>query len=70
MIQTWGGTIVNINESFYADNNTMFYRPKTFTNEGHKMNELDNMSNVNRCICCGEIIPEGIQICPQCAGAK
>ena len=24
------------------------------------------MSNVDRCICCGEIIPEGRQICPIC----
>ena len=23
--------------------------------------------NANRCVCCGEIIPEGIQVCPQCA---
>ena len=21
----------------------------------------------NRCICCGEIIPEGLQVCPACA---
>ncbi len=20
----------------------------------------------NRCICCGEIIPEGLQVCPSC----
>jgi hypothetical protein len=22
----------------------------------------------NRCVCCGEIIPEGRQVCPSCAG--
>ena len=22
--------------------------------------------NVNRCVCCGEIIPEGRQVCPTC----
>lgn len=21
---------------------------------------------VNRCVCCGEIIPEGRQVCPNC----
>ncbi|MFR1406583.1 MAG: hypothetical protein ACLSS4_02100 [Acutalibacteraceae bacterium] len=24
------------------------------------------MANADRCICCGEIVPEGRQICPQC----
>lgn len=24
------------------------------------------MENVDRCICCGEIIPEGRQVCPNC----
>lgn len=24
----------------------------------------------NRCICCGEIIPEGRQVCPKCENAK
>lgn len=38
--------------------------------EIQRIKNNDNMSDVNRCICCGEIIPEGIQICPQCAGAK
>lgn len=23
----------------------------------------------NRCICCGEIIPEGRQVCPSCEAA-
>ena len=23
--------------------------------------------NANRCVCCGAIIPEGRQVCPQCA---
>lgn len=27
---------------------------------------LDAMTNTNRCICCGEIIPEGRQVCPRC----
>ena len=22
--------------------------------------------DVNRCVCCGEIIPEGRQVCPDC----
>ena len=25
---------------------------------------------VNRCVCCGEIIPEGRQVCPNCDGGK
>ena len=24
----------------------------------------------NRCVCCGEIIPEGIQVCPNCDNGK
>lgn len=26
------------------------------------------MSDADRCICCGEIIPEGRQVCPECEG--
>lgn len=26
----------------------------------------DNNMDDNRCVCCGEIIPEGRQVCPQC----
>lgn len=26
------------------------------------------MSDADRCVCCGEIIPEGRQVCPQCEG--
>lgn len=29
--------------------------------------EVD-IQNVNRCVCCGEIIPEGRQVCPNCEG--
>ena len=25
-----------------------------------------NIENVDRCVCCGEIIPEGRQVCPAC----
>lgn len=24
------------------------------------------MANADRCVCCGEIVPEGRQVCPQC----
>ena len=24
------------------------------------------MADVDRCVCCGEIVPEGRQVCPQC----
>lgn len=24
------------------------------------------MADADRCVCCGEIVPEGRQICPQC----
>ena len=24
------------------------------------------MPDADRCVCCGEIVPEGRQICPQC----
>ncbi len=30
--------------------------------DGH----IDEISNVNRCVCCGEIIPEGRMVCPVC----
>lgn len=26
------------------------------------------MSDADRCVCCGEFIPEGRQVCPQCEG--
>ena len=28
--------------------------------------EKDSADNENRCVACGEVIPEGIQICPAC----
>lgn len=28
--------------------------------------EKDRTGNENRCVSCGEVIPEGIQICPAC----
>lgn len=28
------------------------------------------MASVDRCVCCGEIIPEGTQVCPKCLGAS
>jgi hypothetical protein len=28
------------------------------------------MENVDRCICCGEIIPEGMLACPNCLVAS
>ena len=24
------------------------------------------MTDADRCVCCGEIVPEGRQVCPQC----
>lgn len=24
------------------------------------------MADVDRCVCCGEIVPEGRMVCPQC----
>ena len=30
------------------------------------MAERDSADNENRCAACGEVIPEGIQICPTC----
>ena len=24
------------------------------------------MSDADRCVCCGEIVPEGRMVCPQC----
>ena len=36
---------------------------KSSTSNHH---QLDNDPNVNRCVCCGEIIPEGVQTCPSC----
>lgn len=28
--------------------------------------EKDSSDNANHCVACGEVIPEGIQICPAC----
>jgi hypothetical protein len=28
------------------------------------------MANDNRCVCCGEIIPEGMIACPNCLGGS
>ena len=30
--------------------------------DGH----IDEIIDVNRCVCCGEIIPEGRMVCPMC----
>ena len=27
-------------------------------------------SGVNTCVCCGDIIPEGRQVCPKCEGVN
>lgn len=27
-----------------------------------------NNTKADRCVCCGEIVPEGRQVCPQCEG--
>ncbi len=29
-------------------------------------NVIDAFENVDRCVCCGEIVPEGRQVCPGC----
>jgi hypothetical protein len=26
----------------------------------------DTEGNANRCVCCGDVIPEGRQVCPKC----
>lgn len=30
------------------------------------LNDQDNKTNVDRCVCCGEPVPEGRQVCPIC----
>lgn len=30
-------------------------------------NVIDAFENADRCVCCGEIVPEGRQVCPGCA---
>lgn len=34
--------------------------------DSHTGNQADHDSNANRCVCCGEIIPEGQQTCMYC----
>ena len=29
-------------------------------------NVIDDFENADRCVCCGEIVPEGRQVCPSC----
>ena len=34
---------------------------------GEKLSKGDiKMADADRCVCCGEIVPEGRQVCPQC----
>lgn len=34
-----------------------------------KMKKRSKVHNYdNRCVCCGEIIPEGLMVCPVCEG--
>lgn len=35
---------------------------------GQALDWGDTMSDTDRCVCCGEIIPEGRQVCPRCEG--
>lgn len=39
---------------------------KIFSAFWHFFNDLEVVFLDNRCVCCGEIIPEGLQICPVC----
>ena len=32
--------------------------------------DLDNMKNVDRCVCCGEILPEDAHVCINCKRVK
>ena len=34
--------------------------------KGYPQDPPRTVDNVDRCICCGEIIPEGRQVCPGC----
>lgn len=36
------------------------------TSTAKARHQLDSDPNVNRCVCCGEIIPEGLQVCSSC----
>ena len=30
--------------------------------------EMKRLDNADRCVCCGDVIPEGRQVCPKCEG--
>lgn len=46
-------------QNLEGDNDFVMYCP----NCGARM---DGAQNIETCICCGEIIPEGRQVCPKC----
>ena len=46
----------------------LHHEPKSldfFCSDGERKPDL-SLGTDNRCVCCGEIIPEGAQVCPTC----
>lgn len=41
---------------------------KMFCAVGRSRNDLAIAHNADRCVCCGDVIPEGRQVCPGCEG--
>ena len=48
----WGGEVSNVHRS-----KVLAWMP---------LPEAPKADNADRCVCCGEIIPEGRQVCPNC----
>ena len=46
----------------------LHHEPKSldfFCSDGERKSDL-SLGTDNRCVCCGEIVPEGAQVCPTC----
>jgi hypothetical protein len=54
-----------------ADENAVIPRPEggsEYRDDVYNRKVESATDNADRCVCCGEIIPEGRQVCPKCEG--
>ena len=56
----FGGGVGMITSAF------LFAAHEETVRNGHPEQHKCPESNDNRCVCCGNVIPEGRQICPKC----
>lgn len=77
-LQKYGVSTFNFNEFLDALNTVVNKIVNTFKTLGNAFGQALRsypqdppriVDNVDRCVCCGEIIPEGRHICPNCEGS-